>query len=84
MNIIELAKEHGIRVCQANNHYEFYDVTNLQLQAFATAIAKQAVDEFKAGLVPTACYIPNGAYFKDDLSDYHVSTLYALPLGETK
>ena len=49
-------------------------------------VAKQAVEDYKASLVPVSCYIPNGAYFKDDLSDYHASTLYELPsvLGETK
>ena len=58
-----------------------------ELFSFAAAIAKQAVDEFKAGLVPVAWMNPEG---KDMVEVFWVKNqfysvpLYALPLGETK
>lgn len=89
MNIIELAKECNLYATE--NSYTLY---TKELEAFATAIAKQDVDEFKAGLVPVAwmpvktTLTPCNEYgqlaTRFVKNDVYCVPLYALPLGETK
>ena len=84
MNILEIAKEHAVDGVIGR----WYQFENNHLQAFATAIAKQAVEEYKAGLVPSAYLVTgeNGAYwlsFNETWCVYGEKPLYALP-NETK
>ena len=90
MNILELAeKEVGTVLVHGREYFEIDDVDGWN--RVATAIAKQAVEEFKAGLVPVAKVAhlypvtrmpPTLDWDCDTLSLPVGTTLYAL--GETK
>ena len=90
MNIIELAIEVGAeqyipdfdraRGVAREDEYTFQSSV---LTKFATAISNQAIEDYKASLVPVAYERKGMLFFEDDISDESLYTkLYNL--GETK
>ena len=70
MNIIELAKECGFKphiihggLIVKHSSGAWVDISS-NLESFATDIAKQAVEEYKAGLVPVAWICDGKPYLK--------------------
>jgi hypothetical protein len=95
MNLIELAEESGFRTLEFNGskHTDITSITpvfTVELTRFATAIAKQAVEEFKAGLVPVYLVDDDGFGYVDSSEDYYnrigdsAEKLILYALGETK
>jgi hypothetical protein len=75
MNITELA--------QKLTHTEVFVFTSSDLEDFATAIAKQAVEDYKAGLVPVG-YIHNNGTEEFFLTKTCENCIPLYALGETK
>lgn len=84
MNILEIAIKSGLPDFSFESSIECF-VDKINVEAFAAAIAHQAIDEFKASLVPVAYadYERGNAYLigTQPLNEI-VNLLYALPIAK--
>ena len=72
MNLLELAKEHGVVTVLGYGDAMLDHKT--KLQSFAQAV----IEDYKASLVPVAWMQRQGDYFENEQDEYHSIPLYDL------